>query len=100
VVVVRCAGEAPGVSVVAASIGVRGVAHVDGTDCRTSLTIDTGDRVGGRVRIAVIGHVVRRDYDGGVSLADGVGDRGGCDVVVVRCAGEAPGAGVVAAGLG
>src|SRR5205085_1797467 len=70
VVVIGRAGEAPTVSAVGAGVRVRGVAHVHCADRGSRLAVHAGDGVSGRVWIAVIAHVVRRDYHCGVGLAD------------------------------
>ena len=43
------------------------------------------------MRVAVVGHVVRRDDDRRIRLADDIGDCRGSDIVIVGSAGEAPG---------
>src|SRR6185436_11247379 len=62
--------------------------------------IHAGDGVSGGVRLTVVADRVRRDHHGGVGLADGVGDGGGGDVVLVSRAGETPTVRVVSAGVG
>ena len=90
VVVVGGAREAPGVAGVRAGGRVRGVAHVDGADGGPRLAVHPSDRVGRRVRQAVVRHGVRRDHDRGVRLVDDIRDGRGRNVVVVGGAREAP----------
>ena len=72
VVVVGGAREAPGVSRIGAGARMRRVAHVHGAHGGPRLAVHTGDRCyGRRVRMAVVGHVVRRHHDRRIGLGDG-----------------------------
>ncbi len=67
------------------------MAQIDRADRGTRLAVHARDRGhAGRVRLAVIGHAVRRHHHRGVRLADRVGDVAARVVVVARRVGEGP----------
>src|SRR5207249_4895351 len=98
----RCTGGTQGAAVVGGgceAIGVGGVRVGGGVrrgqrhraDRRPRLAVHAGDRVGRRVRTAVIGHAVGRDRHRRGRLVDRIGERR-------RCTGRTQGAAVVGGG--
>ncbi len=97
VVVARDIREGPGVSGVAAGVGVRGAAQIQPGQ---GLTLNTQTLARGRVRVAIVGHAVTGDGAVGIGLVDVVGYRAAGVVVVARDIREGPGVSGVAAGGG
>ena len=91
-------GEAPGVAVVRAGIGVRGAAQVQVTAQVRAAHARRGAR--GGVGVGVVGHRVRSHRDRRGGLSDAVVDRAAGASVVAGGVGEAPGVAVVRASIG
>src|SRR5262249_6341387 len=90
VVVAGAVGERPGVAV---GPGV-GVGRAREVQTAEALAQDARRRAGRRLRRARVGRVVGRHRDGGVGLADDVGDAAAGVVVVAGGVGERPGVAV------
>src|SRR5207302_9482930 len=101
VIVVRSTTERPVICIIGASVSVRRMTHIDATDRGPRFAIHACNRCDvSHVFMAIVSHIIRRDYDLRVGLTDAIDDRGVADVVVVGGGGEEPVVARIRVGVG